>query len=143
MHRANPSCAACHVRMDPMGFSLENYDAVGAWRMVDVGQPIDSSGILPDGTHFAGLSGLQKILLDHREQFVEAFTQRLMTYALSRGLGPFDQPQVRIIAKAADADNDRIQTIIRGIIASDSFRLRKVPDGKPLNQTQITMRQSR
>jgi mono/diheme cytochrome c family protein len=143
LHRSNPSCAACHVRMDPMGFSLENYDAVGAWRTVDVGQPIDNSGILPDGTHFAGLSGLQKILLDHREQFVQAFTSRLMTYALSRGLGPFDQPQVRAIAHAADADGDKIQTIIRGIIFSDSFRLKKVPDGKPLTPTQITMRQAR
>lgn len=140
LHRANPSCAACHVRMDPMGFSLENYDAVGAWRMVDVGQPIDNSGILPDGTKFAGLSGLQKILMDHRRQFVEAFTSRLMTYALSRGLGPFDQPQVRAIATAADADGDRIQTIIRGIVFSDSFRLKKVPDGKALTPTQITMR---
>jgi hypothetical protein len=143
LHRANPSCAACHVRMDPMGFSLENYDAVGAWRTMDVGQPIDNSGILPDGTHFAGLSGLQKILLDHREQFVQAFTSRLMTYALSRGLGPFDQPQVRAIAKSADADGDRIQTIIRGIVFSDSFRLKKVPEGKPLTTTQITMRQAR
>jgi hypothetical protein len=68
--------------------------------------------------------GAAKILLDHRGQFVEAFTSRLMTYALSRGLGPFDQPQVRAIARAADADGDRIQTIIRGIVASDSFRLR-------------------
>lgn len=143
MHRANPSCAACHVRMDPMGFSLENYDAVGAWRTIDVGQPIDNSGILPDGTRFAGLSGLQKILMDHREQFVEAFTSRLMTYALSRGLGPFDQPQVRAIAHRADADGDRIQTIIRGIVASDSFQLRKVPDGRPLTPTQISMRASR
>jgi mono/diheme cytochrome c family protein len=143
LHRADPACASCHVRMDPMGFSLENYDAVGAWRTMDVGQPIDSSGILPDGTHFSGLSGLQRILLDHREQFVEAFTARLMTYALSRGLGPFDQPQVRAIARAADADGDRIQTIIRGIVASDSFRLKKVPEGRPLAPTQISMRQMR
>jgi mono/diheme cytochrome c family protein len=148
LHRADPACASCHVRMDPMGFSLENYDAVGAWRTVDVGQPIDASGILPDGTHFAGLSGLQQILLSRREQFVQAFTARLMTYALARGLGPFDQPQIRAIAHAADADGDRIQTIIRGIVASDSFRLKKVPDGQPsygqpLTPTHVTMRQTR
>ncbi|MDE1914769.1 MAG: DUF1592 domain-containing protein [Sphingomonadales bacterium] len=143
LHRSDPACASCHVRMDPIGFSLENYDAVGAWRMMDVGEPIDSSGVLPDGTRFSGLSGLQTFLLNHRRQFVEAFTSRLMTYALARGLGPFDQPQVRAIAKSADADGDRIQTIIRGIVASDSFRLRKVPEGKPLAPTQLSMRQSR
>lgn len=143
LHRSDPACASCHVRMDPIGFSLENYDAVGAWRMMDVGEPIDSSGVLPDGTRFSGLSGLQTFLLNHRRQFVEAFTSRLMTYALARGLGPFDQPQVRAIAKSADADGDRIQTIIRGIVASDSFRLRKVPEGKPLAPTHISMRQTR
>ncbi|MDP9055848.1 MAG: DUF1592 domain-containing protein [Pseudomonadota bacterium] len=128
LHRANPACASCHVRMDPLGFALENFDAIGAYRQVDAGQVIDASATLPDGTPLTGITGLQHILLARKDQFVGAFTQRLMTYALARGLGPQDMPAVRKITRMAAADNYRIQTIIKGIVTSDPFLLRKVPE---------------
>jgi mono/diheme cytochrome c family protein len=127
LHRANPACASCHSRMDPLGFALENFDAVGGFRKTDAGQTIDASAVLPDGTHLTGVSGLQQILLARKDQFAGAFTERLMTYALSRGVGPRDMPSVRKITSTAAADNYRIQTIIKGIVASDAFMLRKVP----------------
>ena len=127
LHRANPACASCHQRMDPLGFALENFDAVGAWRAQDAGQVIDAGAVLADGTAFKGFSGLQQILLDRREEFARAFTERLMTYALGRGLGPQDMPAVRAIAREAAKDDWRVQTIIRGIVMSPGFTLRRVP----------------
>ncbi len=127
LHRANPACASCHQRMDPLGFALENFDAVGAWRTEDAGQVIDAGAVLADGTAFKGFSGLQQILLDRREEFARAFTERLMTYALGRGLGPQDMPAVRAIARDAAKDDWRVQTIIKGIVMSPGFTLRRVP----------------
>ncbi len=127
LHRANPACASCHQRMDPLGFALENFDAVGAWRAQDAGQVIDAGAVLADGTAFKGFTGLQQILLDRREEFARAFTERLMTYALGRGLGPQDMPAVRAIARDAAKDDWRVQTIIRGIVMSSGFTLRRVP----------------
>ena len=127
LHRANPSCAACHQKMDPLGFALENFDPVGRWRTVDAGQAIDNTAVLPDGTRLAGLGGLQQILLDRKDAFTRALTERLMTYALARGLGPQDMPAVRAIAQAAAADGYRAQAIIRGIVASSGFTQRRVP----------------
>jgi len=127
LHRANPACASCHQRMDPLGFALENFDAVGAWRNEDAGQVIDAGAVLADGTAFMGFSGLQQILLDRREDFARAFTERLMTYALGRGLGPQDMPAVRAIAREAAKDDWRVQTIIRGIVTSPGFTLRRIP----------------
>jgi hypothetical protein len=127
LHRANPVCASCHVRMDPLGFSLENFDATGAFRTRDAGQPIDAGAVMPDGTKFNGISGLQQILLTRRGEFVDAFTERLMTYALGRGLTARDMPGVRAIGRRAAMDGYRIQTIVRGIVASDAFTLRKAP----------------
>jgi len=128
MHRVNPTCAACHVKMDPLGFSLENFDAVGAWRTVDAGQPIDAAATMPDGAKFDGIGGLQGILMDRKDEFTRAFTQRLMTYALARGLSANDMPSVRAISADAAADQYRIQTVIRGIAASPAFTLRRVPE---------------
>ncbi len=128
MHRANPACASCHVRMDPLGFSLENFDAVGGYRNRDAGQAIDAGATMPDGTRFSGITGLQQILLTRRGEFVDAFTERLMTYALARGLTARDMPAVRAIGRQAAADGYRIQAIIRGIVASDPFTLRKAPN---------------
>lgn len=127
MHRKNPACASCHVRMDPLGFALENYDAVGGWRQQDAGQVIDASAILPDGHRFAGPDGLRQVLMERKDEFAGAFTERLMTYALGRGVNPRDMPAVRTITRSAAADRYRIQAVIQGIVASDPFRLRKVP----------------
>jgi hypothetical protein len=127
LHRANPACASCHKRMDPLGFALENFDAVGAWRTQDAGQVIDAGAVLADGTAFKGFAGLQQILLDRREEFARAFTERLMTYALGRGLGPQDMPAVRAIARDAAKDDWRVQTIIKGIVMSPGFTMRRVP----------------
>ncbi|MCJ2186764.1 DUF1592 domain-containing protein [Novosphingobium beihaiensis] len=128
LHRANPTCAACHVKMDPLGFALENFDAVGGWRTVDAGQPIDSGAVLPDGTKFAGIGGLQQILMNRKDEFAQAFTERLMIYALARGLGPQDMPEVRSIASDAAADGYRVRAIIKGIVTSPAFTMRKTPE---------------
>jgi len=128
LHRSDPACASCHVKMDPLGLSLEHFDAVGAYRTQDAGRPIDASAKMPDGAEFNGLGGLQKILLDHKDEFTEAFTERLMTYALGRGLEPYDQPKVRAIARSAALDDYRIRTLILGIVKSEPFNLRRTPD---------------
>jgi len=127
IHRANPSCAVCHNKMDPLGLALENFDAVGAWRQRDSGELIDASTVLPDGTAFSGPTGLQDILLARKESFTEAFTQRLMIYALGRGLEPADMPAVRAVRRKAVADNYHIEAIILGIVESLPFQKRKVP----------------
>jgi hypothetical protein len=127
MHRKNPVCASCHVKMDPLGFSLENFDAVGAYRVKDVGQPIDASAVMPDGVKFSGIAGLQQILLARKDEFTGAFTERLLTYALARGITARDMPAVRTIARDAAADGYRIKTIITGIVTSAPFTLRKTP----------------
>src|SRR5258705_10142853 len=90
-HRKNPVCASCHSQMDPLGFALENFDAVGRWRTNDEGgTPIDASGVLTDGLHFQGVDGLRTVLLDRREQFVRTVTEKLMTYALGRQIEYYD-----------------------------------------------------
>ncbi len=128
MHRANPVCASCHTKMDPLGFSLENFDAVGAWRNAYAGQLVDASAVLPDGTKFAGPQGLQDILLARKQQFVEAFTEKLMTYALGRGLEAYDMPAVRAVRYAAEKDGYRINDVIMGIVTSVPFDMRRTPE---------------
>jgi Protein of unknown function (DUF1592)/Protein of unknown function (DUF1588)/Protein of unknown function (DUF1587)/Protein of unknown function (DUF1585)/Protein of unknown function (DUF1595) len=123
-HRANPACASCHRIMDPLGFALENFDGLGRWRdSVGPGAgPIDSSGILPDGTRFEGPAGLREVLLSRRELFVETFTERLLTYALGRGVEEYDRPVIRKIVREADAP--RWSSIILGIVKSTPFQMR-------------------
>jgi hypothetical protein len=128
LHRADPACASCHVKMDPLGFALEHYDAVGAFRTHDAGRPVDASATMPDGAEFTGLGGLRKILLDHKDEFTEAFTERLLTYALGRGLEAYDQPKIRAIARATAQDDYRIRTLILGIVKSEPFNLRRTPE---------------
>ncbi|WP_188062789.1 DUF1592 domain-containing protein [Sphingobium sp. KCTC 72723] len=125
LHRKSPACAACHVKMDPLGFSLENFDAIGAFRQNDAGQVIDVSARMPDGTQFSGLAGLQKILLASKDEFANAFTERLLTYALARGVDARDMPAIRTIGRGAAQDGYRIQTIVKGIVHSDPFTLRR------------------
>jgi hypothetical protein len=127
-HRANPVCASCHTKMDPLGFSLENYDAVGGWRTGYAGQLVDASAVLPDGTQFEGPKGLQGILLSRKNQFIEALTERLMTYALARGVESYDMPAVRAVRDEAADDNYRMQTIILGIVQSVPFTMRRTPE---------------
>jgi mono/diheme cytochrome c family protein len=127
MHRSNPVCASCHTKMDPFGFSLENYNAIGAWRATDAGKLLDVSAVLPDGTKFEGPKGLQDILLNRKSQFVEAFTERLMTYALSRGIEAYDMPAVRKVRNTAAKDDYKMQSIIMGIVQSVPFVMRRTP----------------
>jgi hypothetical protein len=123
-HRANPACAVCHRVMDPLGFALENFDGLGRWRdSAGPGAgPIDSSGVLPDGTRFEGPAGLREVLLGRRELFVETFTERLLTYALGRGVEEYDRPVIRKIVRVADAP--RWSSIILGIVKSAPFQMR-------------------
>jgi hypothetical protein len=114
--------------MDPLGFSLENFNAIGGWRSADAGKLLDVSAVLPDGTKFAGPQGLQDILMTRKDQFVEAFTERLMTYGLGRGLEAYDMPAVRAVRYAAAKDDYRMQTIIMGIVQSVPFVMRRTPD---------------
>jgi hypothetical protein len=128
LHRSDPACASCHVKMDPLGLALEHYDAVGAFRTQDAGRPIDASASMPDGAQFNGLSGLQNILLDHKDEFTRAFTERLLTYALGRGIEAYDQPKVRAIARETARDDYRIRTLILGIVKSEPFNMRRTPE---------------
>jgi Protein of unknown function (DUF1592)/Protein of unknown function (DUF1588)/Protein of unknown function (DUF1587)/Protein of unknown function (DUF1585)/Protein of unknown function (DUF1595) len=130
-HRASPQCAVCHRLMDPIGFALENYDGIGRWRAngEEGAGAIDASGILPDGTEFNGPSGLRDILAGKRDMFVATFTERLLTYALGRGLEQYDAPIVRKIVHDASADDQRWSAIILGIVKSNPFQMRRVSDG--------------
>jgi mono/diheme cytochrome c family protein len=129
MHRVNPTCASCHARMDPIGFALENYDAVGKWRTVDAGSPIDATGKLPDGSEFEGPAELKKVLLSgYRDQFVKTVTEKLLTYALGRGVEYYDKPTVRSITRQAVRDHYRLQDLIVAIAASTPFQMRRMPE---------------
>ncbi len=129
MHRANPVCASCHSRMDPIGFSLENFNAIGEWRDKDNGMPIDPSGKLPDGAEFKGAAGLKSLLLSqHRDEFITTFTEKLMTYALGRGLESYDRPAIRSIMRESAKENSDIQALIRAIINSPQFQMRRTKE---------------
>ena len=124
-HRANPACAGCHNPMDPLGFALENYDAVGRWREVDGGQPVDASGELADGTEIDGVAGLERALLARPELFASALTEKLLTFGLGRGVEYFDAPAIRRIVRAAKQSEYRFSSLIVGIAQSTPFRMRK------------------
>ena len=125
VHRISPVCASCHVLMDPLGFSLENYDGIGAWRTAEDGAPIDVSSTLPDGSRFAGPAGLRDILLAAEERFVETVTEKLLTYALGRGVEHHDAPAVRGIARGAAAGGYRWSSMILGVVESTPFQMRR------------------
>jgi len=129
MHRANPVCASCHSRMDPLGFALENYDGVGKWRVKDAGNTIDPSGKLPDGTTFQGPAGLKQILLTRdKDAFVNTVTQKLMTYALGRGLESYDMPAVRAAAREAAKNDYRMSALISAVVNSTPFQMRRTSE---------------
>jgi hypothetical protein len=123
-HRANPSCASCHARMDPLGFALENYDAVGRWRTQAANAAIDVSGTLPDGTAFQGARGLIDAILRRPEGFATTVTERLLTYALGRGVEYYDAPAIRAIQRDAAAQDYRFSAIVLGIVKSVPFQMR-------------------
>ncbi len=125
-HRANPACAACHAKMDPIGFALEHFDAVGRWRDEDAGRPIDAASTLLDGTKIDGLDGVQQMLLRRPELFVSAFTEKLMMYALGRNVQYYDAPAIRAIVRAAAEKNYAFSAIVEGIVDSVPFRMRNV-----------------
>ena len=125
-HRDNPACSACHAMIDPTGFALENFDAIGRWRVVDESfNAIDPSGVLPDGRSFDGVAGMRDALAANPGQFVTTVTEKLMTYALGRGLEHYDMPALRRIVREAAADDYRFQTVILGIVTSDPFLMRR------------------
>jgi mono/diheme cytochrome c family protein len=129
VHRTNAVCAACHARMDPIGFALENYDAVGRWRSEDAGAPIDASGTLPDGTTFDGPAGLSRLLLTrYRDDFVRTATEKLLTFALGRGVEYYDYPAVRAIARDAARDNYRISSWVLSVVKSVPFQMRRTSE---------------
>ena len=130
-HRANPACAACHARMDPYGFGLENFDAIGRWRSTTGGETIDASDVLPDGTRFDGPSELRDAILRRPGSFVETFTRKLLTYAVGRGMEYYDAPAVRRIVRVAAEENYRFSAIVDAVVTSDVFRMkvkRPAPD---------------
>ena len=125
-HRANPVCASCHAPMDPLGFALENLDAIGSWRATsEAGLPIDSSGTMPSGAQFEGPAGLRSVLLSRAEEFVGAVTEKLLAYAVGRGLEYYDQPSVRQILRASAPDEYRWSSLILGIVRSAPFQGRR------------------
>ena len=125
-HRKNPVCAACHAQLDPLGFALENFDGIGRWRATDAKQPIDASGMLPDGSTFSGPESFRAVLLPRRGQFVTTLTERLLTYALGRGVEYSDMPAVRTIVRDATASDFQWSALITGIVKSVPFRMRRV-----------------
>jgi hypothetical protein len=136
-HRANPVCATCHDVMDPIGLGLENFDAVGKWRTKEPGGEIDAHGQLADGTPIDGAAELRAALTADPEQFVRVFTGRLLTYALGRGLEAYDMPTVRGIVRGAEDDGYRFSALVKGIVNSVPFRMRRAqdPNAPPVSQS--------
>jgi hypothetical protein len=128
VHRANPVCASCHKAMDPIGLSLENFDAVGAWRTREANGPIDASSQLSDGTTVDGVVALRQALVRDPDVFVTTLTEKLLTYALGRGLTAYDMPAVRGIVRDASHENYRWSTLVLGIAGSVPFQMRAADD---------------
>ena len=127
-HRSNAVCAACHTMMDPIGFALENFDALGAWRWNDSGFPVDASGQLVDGTKVDGPASLREALVGHSDAFLRTFTEKLLTYALGRGIEYYDMPVVRAIDCEAARNDNRFSSFILAIVRSTPFRMRRAEE---------------
>jgi len=123
MHRKVEPCASCHKIMDPIGFSLENFDAVGHWRTTDDGAPIDTNGVLVDGSKLDGVNGLRNALVKYEPQFERVATEKLMIYALGRGTEYFDMPLVRSIVHDAAKNNYRFSSLVLGVVKSEPFQM--------------------
>ena len=128
LHSQSPTCASCHVRMDPIGFALENFDAIGRWREKDGTAMIDASGELPGGLAFDGPAGLKRVLVtDLRDAFARTVVEKLLTYALGRGLEYYDRPTVRSIASKAEGSGYRLADLVAGVTKSMPFQMRRIP----------------
>jgi hypothetical protein len=125
-HRTNAACASCHRLIDPVGFSLEGFDAVGRWRTLEEGKPIDAAGGLPDGSDFEGVAGLEQALLKRPELFVRTLTEKLFTFALGRPPEHFDAPAIRKIVRDARANDYRFSSLIVGLTTSAPFQMRRL-----------------
>jgi hypothetical protein len=126
LHRKNPVCATCHAPMDPLGFALEHYDGIGAFRTTaEAGSPVDSTGTLPDGARVDGLKGLRTLLVNRREQFVGAMTEKLLAYAVGRGVEYYDLPAVRRIVRESARDDYRWSSLVLGVVRSVPFQMRR------------------
>ena len=124
-HRANPACAGCHAQMDQLGFALENFDAIGEWRDIYAsGAKVDASAQLPDGSKFNGPAELRKMLMSHSDEFLTTMTEKLLIYALGRGLEATDAPAVRKIKRERRDENYRFESLIQGIVTSTPFTMR-------------------
>ena len=122
-HRTNPVCSSCHTIFEPMGIALENFDAVGAWRTFEVGNPIDATGFAPDGTRLEGVASLRELLVRYGDQFAVVVTEKLLTYAMGRGVEYEDMPLVRSITREAAEDNYRFSSLLMGVIESPAFTM--------------------
>ena len=125
-HRADPGCASCHSVIDPVGFALEHFDSIGAWRDFDGDSAVDASGILADGTPINNAGDLRAALMRRSDQFVSTLTEKLLTYALGRGLEYYDMPTVRSIKNQAETENYRFTAIVQAIVQSQQFTSRIV-----------------
>jgi hypothetical protein len=135
-HRANAVCASCHSTIDPLGFSLEQFDGIGKYRKVDAGfQPIDSSGTLPDGSKFGNIDEFRGLLLAKKDQFVMTLSNKLMMYALGRATDYYDAPALRKVVHDAAASNYKFSAIVMGIVKSAPFQMRKVAAPAPASQS--------
>jgi hypothetical protein len=124
-HRAHPECAGCHVRMDPLGFAFENYDAVGSWRASEGNFPVDASGALPDGRKFKGAADLKMILRAAKDEFAQCLAEKMLTYALGRGLEKYDRPAIREITRKMAAGDYRFSAMMVAIAESAPFQMRR------------------
>jgi len=124
-HRANPACASCHKMMDPIGFTLENFDGIGKWRTTQYGQKLDASGQLTDGTKIDGVASLRQALVRYSPQFVRTLTEKLLIYALGRGVEYQDMPVVRSIVREAGRNDYHFSSLVVGIVKSDPFQMNR------------------
>jgi hypothetical protein len=126
-HRADPVCAACHSKMDVLGFGLENYDAMGRWRITDGRFPIDASGVFPNGKTFNGPAQMKALLKDNLPDFIRCLAEKMLTYALGRGVESYDRPAVDELVRETRSGGDRFQALVLGIIHSVPFLQRHAP----------------
>jgi hypothetical protein len=133
-HRTTEPCKSCHKIMDPIGFTFENFDAVGKWRTEDGGVPVDASGVIVDGTPVNGIAGIRAVALRYSPQFVRVATEKLMTYGLGRGVEYFDMPTIRTIVRESAAGNYRFSSLVLGIVKSQQFQMNVKTADKTITQ---------